>query len=178
MNFANDHATDGKLASFTPGEGLRIHDAGFKVTNGPLVAPDNRSLYFSDTLKGVVYRYALSLEAGTVAFREEFIRFGAGQGFPDGMCFDAEGNLWIALWGAAKVVRVDPEGRVSASIGIPALNVTNVCFGDEALDRLFVSTATIGMGATAWVDYPNAGHIFEIINHETRGIPSHTFKVS
>ena len=177
MNFTNDAATDGRLASFTPAEGLRVHDAGFTVTNGPLVAPDGQCLYFSDTLNGVVYRYALSLGAGTVASREEFIRFEADQEFPDGMCFDAEGNLWIALWGAAKVVRIDPEGRILRTLDIPAINATNVCFGGEALDRMFVSTATIGMDAAASVKYPGAGQVFEITNHETRGVHSHSFKV-
>lgn len=178
MNFTSDHATDGRLASFSPAEGLRVHDAGFTVTNGPLVAPEGQSLYFSDTLTGVVYRYALSLEAGMVASREVFIRFGAGQGFPDGMCFDAEGNLWIALWGAASIVRVGPDGCILTTIEIPAINVTNVCFGGESLDRMFVSTATIGMDAATSMKYPGAGHVFEITNHKMRGIFSHSFKVN
>ncbi len=178
MNFANNFATDGRLASFSPAEGLRVHDAGFTVTNGPLVAPDGQSLYLNDTLIGVVYRYALSLETGTVASREEFIRFGVGQGFPDGMCFDANGNLWIALWGAAKVVQIDKEGRISEALNIPAINPTNVCFAGEALDRMFVSTATIGMDAAVSMKYPGAGQVFEVTNHGTRGIHSHFYKVN
>jgi len=30
-------------------------------------------------------------------------------GFPDGMCSDVEGKLWVACYSAGKVVRFDPE---------------------------------------------------------------------
>ena len=176
MNYKDDSAVDGKLASYAINEGLRVHDDGFTVTNGPAVAPNGQSLYFSDTLNSVVYRYALSLIPGKIACREEFIRFRQGQGFPDGMCFDAEDTLWIAMWGAGQVIRVDLMGRILSSINIPALNVTNVCFGGKNLDRMFVSTAAIGMASDVSRGYPNAGMVFEIINHGTKGLPSHPFK--
>lgn len=30
-------------------------------------------------------------------------------GFPDGMCSDVEGKLWVACYAAGKVIRFDPE---------------------------------------------------------------------
>ena len=32
-----------------------------------------------------------------------------GGSFPDGMAIDTEGKIWVALYGAAKIVRFDPE---------------------------------------------------------------------
>ena len=176
MNREHEQALDGKLASFSPAEGLRIHDAGFAVTNGPLVAPNGQVLYFNDTLNGVVYRYELSLNSGKIANREAFIRFSEGQGYPDGMCFDVEGNIWVAMWEAAKVIRVDPEGQLIATIDIPAINVTNVCFAGENMDRMYVSTASLGMDAIVSREFPEAGQLFEIMNHGTKGLPSHPFE--
>jgi len=176
MNFMDEKSADGKLASFTVEEGLRVHDTGFTVTNGPLVAPDGQFIYFSDTLNQVMYRYALSLIPGIIAYREDFIRFGEEQGFPDGMCFDAEGNIWVAMWGAAKVNRFAPNGQLLASIDIPAINVTNVCFGGKNLDRMFVSTASIGMDAATSRSWPEAGRLFEIMKPGTKGLPSHPYK--
>ena len=30
-------------------------------------------------------------------------------GYPDGMCIDNEGKLWVACYSAAKVIRFDPQ---------------------------------------------------------------------
>ena len=40
------------------------------------------------------------------------VDFGEGTipalGFPDGMCIDTEDKIWVACYGASKVVRFDP----------------------------------------------------------------------
>ena len=40
-------------------------------------------------------------------------------GFPDGSCVDAEGCLWNAEWGAARVVRYVVADRLGAPIRSP-----------------------------------------------------------
>jgi len=30
-------------------------------------------------------------------------------GFPDGMCIDQEGKIWVACYGAGKIIRFDAE---------------------------------------------------------------------
>lgn len=170
MNMRTPTAPDGQLASFSPGEGLRIHDSGYTVTNGPVVSPDGRFLFLNDTLQGRVYRYALDTAAGVLSDRQVFAAFDAGDGYPDGMCFDAQGHLWIALWGGASVVQLDHTGQVLRKIAVPAPHVTNVCFGGERCDRLLVSTATVALSAAEAQRYPAAGGVFEIGGHHTAGI--------
>jgi sugar lactone lactonase YvrE len=170
MNMLNPSASDGRLASFSAKEGLHIHDEGFTVTNGPVISPDEKYLFFNDTLQGIVYRYQLMTESGNLKNRTVFKKFSSKEGFPDGMCFDQEGNLWIALWGGASIVQLDATGAVLKKVSIPALNVTNVCFFGPALDRLVVSTAAIGLSKQETTQYPVSGALFEVLNHGATGI--------
>lgn len=173
MNSADPQARDGRLASFLPSEGLRIHDDLFTVTNGPVVSANGRYLFFNDTLRGAVYRYRLSSDGASVMDREVFAQFEAEQGFPDGMCLDSQGHLWVALWGAAAVVELDTEGQVLRRVAVPAKNVTNVCFAGPELNRLIVSSAAIDMSPDEHRRYPHAGDVFEVMHHDRKGLPTH-----
>lgn len=174
MNMLNPSARDGSLASFCEKNGLQIHDDGFTVTNGPVISPDGKFLFFNDTLQGTVYRYCLAIDSGKLSGRQVFIKFGADHGYPDGMCFDVDGNLWIALWGGAAIVQLDVTGRLLRKIAIPALNVTNLCFCGSGFDRLLVSTAAIGLSEEEIRRYPASGALFEISNHGSVGVAPYT----
>lgn len=174
MNMDDSSGKDGQLASFSVSDGLKIHDQGFTVTNGPVISPDGQFLFFSDTLQGMVYRYRRSADSKSLVDRQIFVQFQASQGYPDGMCFDAQSHLWIALWGAAAVVQLDQHGRLLQKIAVPALNVTNVCFCGPLLDRLLVSTASIEMGPKDKQQFPESGALFEVLNHCSSGVPSYS----
>lgn len=174
MNTADPSGKAGQLASFSVSGGLQIHDQGFGVTNGPVISPDGQFLFFSDTLEGLVYRYRLSVDAKSLRDRQIFARFDASQGLPDGMCFDNQGHLWIALWGGASIVQLNPQGQLVQTITVPALNVTNVCFGGPWLDRLLVSTASIEMSPEDQQRFPASGALFEVLNHRCVGVPTYS----
>ena len=173
MNSDDPSAHDGQLASFLPSEGLRIHDGQFTVTNGPVVSADGRHMFFNDTLRGTIYRYHLSTNEASVTHREVFAQFPAAQGFPDGMCLDSQGHLWVAMWGAAAVLELDSNGCMQRRVAVPTKNVTNVCFGGPGLDRLIVSTAAIDMSPDEHRRYPQAGDVFEVMQHGRTGLPLH-----
>ena len=130
-------------------------DGGYGVTNGPAFSPDGKWLYHTDTTKRVIYRFART--AHGVSAREEFIRFADTDGAPDGMTADAQGFLWVAHWGGSRVSRFAPDGSLDRSVGLPAMQVTNVSFAGQALDRLFVTSAAAGLPASEY-----DGALFEI----------------
>lgn len=173
MNNLDPAAEDGQLASFSIKDGLHVHDGHFTVTNGPLVSADGQYLYLNDTLQRTAYRYRISPDGADLSNREVFVRFDSSQGYPDGMCFDASGHLWIALWGTGSVVRLAPNGHLVDRVALPAKNVTNVCFCGPALDRLVVSSAIIDMSDADHQRYPHAGALFEVFNHGCVGLPVH-----
>jgi sugar lactone lactonase YvrE len=64
------------------------------------------------------------------------------------------------------------DGALLNRVSLPTSNVTNVCFGGESLDRLFVSTARAGLTAEQLQAQPDAGNLFEIVNPAVKGLPS------
>lgn len=172
MSAVDGHQKVGRLASFHVSEGVTIHDEGFTVTNGPLIHPDESCLIVNDTLGQCMYRYDFDVSLGQLANRSVFACFSAKEGCPDGMCFDAEGNLWVAMWGVGKVLRLNQNGQIIAQFAVPAPNVTNVCFAGKNRDRLICSTARIEMSPALIGQYPKAGQLFELTGHGTTGLPT------
>lgn len=146
----------GSLYRLDAGGHVTCRDRGYRVTNGPAFSPDGRFLYHNDTTRGLVYRFELGND-GALHNRSVFLRFGPGEGMPDGMTVDSEGALWIALTGAARVSRYTALGHLDRSVMLPASQITNCVFGGAALDRMFVTSAAEGANAE-----PLAGALFEI----------------
>lgn len=145
----------GHLFRLDPDRTVSHVDSGYIVANGPAISPDGRWLFHTDSAARKVYRFALD-EHG-VREREIFIRFDEGWGVPDGMCFDTEGGLWIACWGAGRVARFDAQARITRTIDLPASQISNVCFGGDDLDIMFVTSACVDRP-----DEPLAGSLFRI----------------
>jgi len=134
-------------------------DTAYKVTNGPAFSPDGRLMYHNDSGRQVTYIFDLD-EAGSASNRRTFLQFGEGDGYPDGMTVDAEGCLWIAFWDGSCVRRFSPGGESLQQIEMPVSRPTSCAFGGPKLDRLYVSSASIGLDETALTMQPNAGGLF------------------
>ena len=140
-------------------------DSGYRVPNGPAFSPCGNWLYHTDSVRRTVYRFART-EGGGLSAREVFIQFGDADGYPDGMTVDADGHLWIAHWGGSRISRFTPDGKLDRAIALPAQQVTNICFAGPALDRMFVSSAAVGLPDS---DYD--GGLFEV-DAGVKGMPT------
>jgi sugar lactone lactonase YvrE len=130
------------------------------ISNGLAWAPDGRTFYYIDSPTRTVQSFAFDPGAGTLGPPRVAITFAEADGWPDGCCMDAEGGLWIAHWGAAKVTRWDPvTARLLATVELPVRNVTSCAFGGPLRDQLFVTTAFDPDHPTP---EPEAGHIFRL----------------
>jgi sugar lactone lactonase YvrE len=136
-------------------------DDGYRVTNGPAFSPDGRLMYHNDSARQVTYLFDLS-EAGEATNRRTFLQFGEGDGYPDGMTVDAEGCLWIAFWDGWCIRRFSPEGERIAEFKVPVQRPTSCVFGGPGLDRLFVTSASIGLTSDEKKAQPQAGGLFLI----------------
>jgi sugar lactone lactonase YvrE len=78
------------------------------------------------------------------------------------MCIDAEGMLWIALFGGGALTRWDPaSGLLLERLELPCCQVTSCCFGGPNLDQLFITTARREMDAASIKAEPLAGGLFQ-----------------
>ncbi len=163
----------GALYRLDPDLDWQRMDKGYVVTNGPAFSPDYRRLYHTDTFEGTIYVFDLA-ESGKLSGKRVFATIPEGDGYPDGMTCDAEGGLWVAHWGGWRLTRFTPDGKVDRVIEMPVAQVTSCTFGGADLDRLFVTSANIGLDESEREEQPLAGGLFEIVPG-VRGFPAGQF---
>lgn len=170
MNHGDSSRPEGCLYRLAPTGELSVHDTGYHVANGPAISPDQTLLLHTDSVLRTIYAFDLDADAGRLSNKRVWLRFADDEGYPDGMCFDADGCVWVAHWDGARITRRDPEGRVIRRVDLPAPRITNVCFGGPQLNRLFVTSARAGLDANALALFPLSGSLFEVDAQGVQGL--------
>lgn len=147
-------------------------DDGYCITNGPAISPDGGTLYHTDTPLRRVYAFDLR-DDGVLANKRVFLQLPEGSR-PDGMAVDAEGHLWIALFGGGRIERYTAAGRLVGSVGFPCLNITKLAFGGDDLCTAYVTTAWKGLSPAQRLEQPLAGGLFAF-RVDTPGLPHAAF---
>jgi sugar lactone lactonase YvrE len=143
------------------------------ISNGLAWSPDGQTMYYIDSPTRRVDAFDFDPSTGAIANRRTAIQL--TDGFPDGMCSDAAGNLWVALWDGWSVACFDPHtGRQLAKIEVPVAAVTSCCFGGPAWDQLYITTASRDLNATGHLQQPLAGSLF-VARPGVPGTPPHLF---
>uniref|UniRef100_A0A1B6DWB3 Regucalcin n=1 Tax=Clastoptera arizonana TaxID=38151 RepID=A0A1B6DWB3_9HEMI len=149
--------------------------ANITLSNGLAWSSDNKKFYYIDTLKYRVDSYDYDNETGNISNEKTIFDLKENNihGFPDGMTIDVEDKLWIAVFGSAKILRVDPtNGKLLTTISFPSLQITSACFGGPNYDELYVTSANIALTDEQLAKYPHAGSCFRVTNIGVKGFPS------
>ena len=117
---------------------------GLSISNGLGWSPDDQLMYHVDTPRMRIDVYEFDAVSGALGGRRAAIAVAPEEGRPDGLAVDAEGGIWVALWGGAAVQRYSPEGQPDARIELPVSQVTSCCFGDPDLGTLYITSASRG----------------------------------
>jgi len=112
---------------------------GIRVPNSIAWSPDGGTMYFADSPHHKIWAFDYDADAGR--FSNERLFAAPHPGFPDGSCVDADGCLWNAEWGASRVVRYTPAGKVDRVVEVPATNPTCCAFGGSELGTLYITSA-------------------------------------
>ncbi|SDE09877.1 SMP-30/gluconolactonase/LRE family protein [Niabella drilacis] len=168
-------AAEGALYRFD-GSSLRKMMDKRSVSNGLGWSPDNRTMYYIDSFDYNIRAYDFDVGSGVIANERVIVDIEAPEQVPDGMCVDAEGMLWVAIWGAGAVHRYDPvTGALTGKVIVPAPHVTNCAFGGKDMQQLFITTARDGLTGAQLEQYPLSGSLF-IADTGIRGLEGFEFK--
>lgn len=142
------------------------------ISNGMAWTEDNQTFYFIDTPTRQIKAFQFDLVSGEIEFERIAVEIPEELGFPDGMCIDQEGMLWVAHYGGSGVYRWNPNsGELLDKIELPVPHVTSCCFGGENLDMLLITTAQENLSDIQLKKFPMSGDVF-LVKTNMRGFQS------
>jgi len=144
-------------------------------SNGTAWSPDDKLMYYIDSGAQQVDVFDYERTTGSVSSRRKLIDIPADAGVPDGMTVDAEGHLWVALWGGGAIMRYSPDGKLVKVLAIPVTQPTSMAFGGPDLTDLYITSATEGLTEAARIKDPHAGALFR---HRpgVKGLPTQSYR--
>jgi sugar lactone lactonase YvrE len=148
---------------------------GLTISNGLGWSPDGATMYLADTGPRVIRAFAFDAERGAISDERILVTVAEEIGGPDGLTVDADGDLWVAIFGGGRVQRYSPEGELRDELPVPAMETTSCAFAGPGLNRLYVTTATEN-----WTDEqrraePAAGLVYRFDTDAT-GRPAEPFR--
>lgn len=153
-SMAYDKSTGaGAVHRLDPDGTTRTVLTGVTISNGLGWSPDGGTAYYVDTPTGRVDAFDYSRDAGLTG-RRPLIDVA---GRPDGLTVDAEGCVWVALFGGGAVLRYRPDGTLEDRVELPVTQVTACALGGPDLRTLYVTTSKDGIDPAT---QPLAGAVF------------------
>ena len=168
-------APEGSLYRLDSSADIRQMLNNLCIPNGLAWSPDERTMYFADSLGYQIFAYDFDAQAGTFSNGRSIART-VPPAIPDGATVDCEGFLWSAEYDGWRVVRYAPDGRIDRTISLPVQRPTSCSFGGPDLDRLYVTSATQKLSAQELAAQPLAGALFEV-DAGVRGLPEPLFAI-
>ncbi|WP_258133207.1 SMP-30/gluconolactonase/LRE family protein [Microbacterium sp. MYb64] len=135
------------------------------VSNGIAFSPGGERAYYVDSMSHRVD--VLEFADGELVERRVFAEVPAAEGVPDGLTVAADGSVWVAVWGAGRVIGLDPSGAEIARIALPVPQVSACTFGGDDLGTLFITTSAQGLPSGHGTE---AGSLYAV-RPGVRGLP-------
>ena len=128
------------------------------ISNGIAWSRSGDRAYYNDTPTRSTWVLDWSEDAGLSQPRRLFtLDPDDPAGGPDGLCLDAEDNVWTAIYGGSRVECRDVAGTLLEVVDLPVTNVTACTFGGPDLRTLFITTSQEDLTPGA---QPEAGAVF------------------
>jgi gluconolactonase len=102
--------------------------------NGVALAPDGQRLYVNESEAGRVISFKVEAD-GTLSDRRLFVRLTAldepPEAYPDGIKIGPDGNFYIGLYSAGRIVVADKDGKLVRKIEVPSAAAPNLTFSAD-----------------------------------------------
>ncbi|MEM8978057.1 MAG: SMP-30/gluconolactonase/LRE family protein [Pseudomonadota bacterium] len=142
----------GAIYRFFGGKITKLYDK-VSIPNAISFAPDGSCAYFADTATQRVMRQPLDAQGWPQGKPQLHVDLTQEDLNPDGAVTDADGVLWIACWGASKVIGYDPSGACVGELRFPASQMTCPAL---APGTLYATSAAEG------IEEPQGGKTFAL----------------
>lgn len=162
------------LYRLDPDGTVHTMETGVVLSNGLGWSPDNKTMYFNDSGKNVIYAYDFDPSTGNISNRRNFVQLPRGEIIPDGLTVDSKGYIWCVLFKGFKIIRYDPTGKIDREIRMPTRLTTSCIFGGDNMDELFITTACGEEREKHAREAPFDGDLFRI-QTDVKGIPEPKF---
>ncbi|MBP0598692.1 SMP-30/gluconolactonase/LRE family protein [Herbaspirillum sp. LeCh32-8] len=153
----------------------RLALPGIAISNSICFSPDGSLMYHCDTLDKRIMCADYDVLSGAVSNPRVFADLAQQPGSPDGSTVDADGHVWNAQWGGARVVRFAPDGSIDRVVEMPTSQPSCVAFGGEDFSTLYVTSAHEGMSSEQRAQDALAGALFSVRLEGVRGLAEARF---
>jgi L-arabinonolactonase len=150
----------GSLYRLDRDHSLHRMDSGFICSNGIGWSPDERTMYFTDSMLRTIWAYEFDASTGDLGRRRVFATLKPDDGYPDGLTVDNHGFVWSAIWDGWRLIRFAPDGSIDREIRMPVQRPSSCVFGGAGLGTLFVTSACVELQWKALSRGPLAGSLF------------------
>jgi sugar lactone lactonase YvrE len=164
----------GALYRLDPDGSVHRMVEGIGISNGIDWSLDGKTMYYIDSLARRIDCFDFDLSSGSIANRRPLVSFQPADGFPDGLTVDADGAIWVALWGGSAVRRYAPDGTLDLVLPLPVTHPTTCAFGGRDFRDLYITSAVTALSDEARQQQPAGGAILRARPGVT-GRASHKF---
>ena len=162
------------LYRLTPEGEFSVALSGATISNGLDWNLDATRLYYVDSTTQRVDAIDFDLDRGRLGRRRRFAAIAPADGLPDGLTVDAEGGVWLALFGGAAIRRYTPDGRLDTELRLPVTNPTSMAFAGPDLADLYITSAKHRLSPARLAREPLAGSLLRV-RPGIRGRLTHRF---
>ena len=148
----------GRLHRWDGVEASDVQAEGFTLPNGLGWSPEGTTMYLVDSMTHDIFSAAFDVDDGTAGTFAPWAKVESG--LPDGLAVDAEGCLWVAVWGAGEVLRFSPTGTLVARVVMPVSQPSSCAISPTG--TLYITSARAGLTDQALAIEPHAGAVFTV----------------
>jgi sugar lactone lactonase YvrE len=169
MDFA---AGQGSLHVLNPDGGVETVLSGLSLPNGLGWSPKGDIFYLVDSVQGWLRAWDFVPETGQISSPRTIAEFSCEGEVPDGLCVDATGVIWVAIWGGSRLERYGPEGQPLGPLPLPVTQPSSCTFAGLTLEKLVVTSARRGLADRAT---PLDGALLVVTSPGAVGLPVTNF---
>ena len=142
-----DHPTT-NLVRVDPDGTVHLAASDMHFPNGTVITPDGRTLIVAETLSMCLTAFDIEAD-GSLTNRRVWAP--VGMRAPDGICLDADGNVWVANAMAPECVLVAPGGEILQTITTSQLCYACMLGGDDGRTLHMVTAQSSDKGEASAV---------------------------